>query len=216
MDPIQAKRNTSRSVGAGPRAFAESLLVSVGALVLTLTMEPATVFGENPEGDIFAMPRSSNSSAATRRDSFVPTAVEGDVSRELQLHTSGPLPMRTARNLVTGHSLALERVREDPACSALFSNFAASGVEKMARTFYVAPSAVERREFCVGGVTAFTQVGSRVTRLCPAFGDMDRRNAALTLIHEALHSAGMPESPSTDGAMTPGEINDLVGTACGL
>ena len=84
----------------------------------------------------------------------------------------------------------------------------------METSFYVAPSVGERRELCVGGVTAFTQVGSRVTRLCPSFGDLDREAAALLLIHEALHSAGMPESPSSAGALTPSEINRMVKRAC--
>ena len=216
MDPIQANKNTTPSVVAGSRAFARNLFVGVGVILLTLTVEPPPVFGENPAGDFIVMSRSSISFAVGRRDNLSPSASEDGVSPKIQPHTAGHLAMRSAGNLFTGHSLALERVREVPACGALFERFTTTGFEKMAHTFYVEPSAAERREFCVGGVTAFTQVGSRVTRLCPRFGDLDREAAALLLIHEALHSAGMPESPSTAGALTPSEINRLVRTACGL
>jgi hypothetical protein len=216
LDPNQAAQPSTPNDAARLRSIAGKTVIGFGILVLTMTMEPPLVFGENPNGDFFAMHRSSSSSEGGRGKALAPLDFEDDVRREIRLHSAGPLTMRTAGNLVTGHSLAIERTRGVPACAALFEEYAASGVEMMAHTFYVAPSAVERREFCVGGVTAFTQVGSRVTRLCPVFGDVHRRTAALTLIHEALHSAGMTESPSTAGALTPSEINHLVKMACGL
>ena len=126
----------------------------------------------------------------------------------------GALPDRSVRNLRLGFSLALESVRSTAPCRTLFAPLAASGVKSLISTHYAAPADRDTARICVGGVAAFTTVGGRVTWLCPEFGNLHPRAAALTLIHEALHSAGMPESPATAGALTTLEINDLVEGAC--
>jgi len=126
----------------------------------------------------------------------------------------GRLSDRSARNIRLGYRLALQMVHPASACSALFEPFHAAAVESLASALYAAPTDREVTRICVGGVAAFTLVGSRVTKLCPEFGNLHPREAALTLIHETLHSAGMPESPSTPSALTSQEINALVGGAC--
>jgi hypothetical protein len=216
MSPFQATKHPIPNAVGRSRIVTGNTLIGVLVLVFAVAVEPAPVFGASPAGDSIAVTRTSSGVAASRHLALPHPVFDDDVSLKIQPHTSGPLTTRSARNLFTGFAVALERVREIPSCSDLFETFTTSGVEKMTHTFYVAPNAIENREFCVGGVTAFTQVGSRVTRLCPAFGDVDRQTAALLLIHEALHSAGMPESPSTAGARTPSEINRLVKRACGL
>jgi hypothetical protein len=127
----------------------------------------------------------------------------------------GSLSSGSIRNLRLGHVLALEMVRSRPTCRALFAPLAGSGVESISTTHYAATTDRDRARVCAGGVAAFTTVGGRVTWLCPEFGNLGPRAAALTLIHEALHSAGMAESPSTAGALTAWEIDALVGRACG-
>jgi hypothetical protein len=127
----------------------------------------------------------------------------------------GRLSERTLRNIRLGFPLALKMVSSTSACSALFEPFHAAAVETLASTWYAAPTGREKTRICVGRVAAFTAVGGRVTKLCPEFGDLYPREAALTLVHEALHSAGMPESPATPGALTSQEINALVARACG-
>jgi hypothetical protein len=113
----------------------------------------------------------------------------------------GALADRSIRNLRLGHALAVETVRSTASCRALFASFAASGAESLAST-HSAPADRDAARICVGGVTAFTTVGGRVTWLCPEFGNLGPRAAALMLIHEALHAAGMPERPATAGALT--------------
>ena len=187
-------------------------LIGIGLLALALTVAPMPGWSASPARDSTGVTQSHGA----RRAAPLQPVSNDPISLKIAPHTSGPLATRSARNLFMGFSVAIDKVREIPSCSALFAPFATSGVEEMETSFYIAPSVGERRQLCVGGVTAFTQVGSRVTRLCPSFGDLDREAAALLLIHEALHSAGMPESPSTAGALTPSEINRLVRTACGL
>ena len=216
MNPFHATKHPIPNVGARSKRVAGHTLICAGILAFALTLEPTRAYGESPVGEFIAVTRPSSGVVVSQPLAVQETVFEDGVSSKIQPHTSGPLATRSARNLLTGFSVALERVNEITSCSALFEPYTASGVEMMTNSFYVAPNAIESREFCVGGVTAFTQVGSRVTRLCPAFGDVDRQTAALLLIHEALHSAGMPESPSTAGARTPSEINRLVKRACGL
>jgi hypothetical protein len=105
-------------------------------------------------------------------------------------------------------------VRAVPSCRGLFAPRAASGGESLASTHYVALAGRERARVCVGGVVTLTAVGGRVTWLCPEFGSLDPREAAFALVHEALHAAGLTESPATSGALTAREVNGLVERAC--
>ena len=216
MDPIQAAKHPTPSVVAGLTNVAGKLFIGIGFLALALVVDPVPVYGESPAGESIAVTHSPSGAARNRPANLRQPASNERISLKIMPHTSGPLETGSARNLLTGFSGALERVRDIPSCRALFETLDASGVEMITNSFYIAPSVAEKRELCTGGVTAFTQVGSRVTRLCPGFGDVDRLTAALLLIHEALHSAGMLESPSTAGALTPSEINRLVRQACEL
>ena len=69
---------------------------------------------------------------------------------------------------------------------------------------------------CVGGATlAFTQVGSRVIRVCGRqFRDRflgNRRTTEFIMIHEFLHTLGLGENPPTSQAIT-----EQVKFRCGL
>jgi len=66
------------------------------------------------------------------------------------------------------------------------------------------------------GVAAASNPGTPIAWVCPAFSSLKVERAALTLIHEALHSAGMPERPQTPGARSSAEINDPVRGRCEL
>lgn len=112
--------------------------------------------------------------------------------------------------------IALERVRSLPGCRSLFDAFVVSGNQRLTSTFYAPPSAARRGTSCSKGALAFTHVGSPVTHLCSSFGTLSREEAAIVLIHEALHFAGLPEAPSTPGALTSRQINQLVQEACGF
>ena len=60
-------------------------------------------------------------------------------------------------------------------------------------------------------------VGSRRWEgLCPSFGDLSSKQAAVVLIHEALHHAGLTEQPADPLGMTPDQRNQLVEASCRL
>lgn len=86
----------------------------------------------------------------------------------------------------------------------------------LSRTLFTGPSGEELERFCVGRTAAITSVGSQVVKLCPGFAGVDRRTAATVLLHEALHQAGMEESPSSEGAPSADDINRMVRNACSL
>jgi hypothetical protein len=69
---------------------------------------------------------------------------------------------------------------------------------------------------CPGGsdTKASTSVWSTIIAVCPAFYNSSEGLAADYLIHEMLHSLGLPEYP-TPGAKTSQQINDEVRSACG-
>jgi hypothetical protein len=69
-----------------------------------------------------------------------------------------------------------------------------------------------------GDVGAFTVPGSRVVRVCPhAVRRLSRLDPALVealLIHEMLHTLGLPEGPATAGAPTTEAISARVESRC--
>lgn len=70
---------------------------------------------------------------------------------------------------------------------------------------------------CQAGVAAWTTVGSYLVHLCDGFfTGSDVSSKAATLIHEGLHSAGLPENPPDPNAMTSSQIQNMVRTNCGL
>ncbi len=118
--------------------------------------------------------------------------------------------------LTDGHALALERVRSLPACMRLFEPFAVSGNERLTSTFYSPPRPFQEDNSCDKGALAYTHVGSPVTYLCGSFGTLQPEQAAVVLIHEALHFAGMKEAPSSPNALASQEISKQVLRACGF
>ena len=112
--------------------------------------------------------------------------------------------------------LAARKVEVIASCSMLFSRLGADGADRLARTQYYPAPAEVREGLCRHGASAATSPGSTVTWLCPGFASLSTWQAAMTLIHEALHFAGLPERPQAAGAMSSAEINDMVRDACGL
>jgi hypothetical protein len=107
-------------------------------------------------------------------------------------------------------------VQRLPTCRALFERLGADGVEKLTTTLYYAATNRLENSACTSGCVALTMVKSPQTRLCRAFRKLSTEWAAMLLIHEALHSAGMGEKPHDPSGMTSREINLLVLRSCDL
>ncbi len=151
-------------------------------------------------------------------------AVDTDADRPRSLQTLGgvrepwiqaELAPATRRRLSAAFSTALLRLRRQASCRQLFETFGVDGVEVLARTFYYRASARDEQLVC-RGAAAFTSVRGRVTRVCRSFRLLTEDQAAVVLIHEALHQAGMDEKPRDPGALDSAQINDLVAASCML
>ena len=81
-------------------------------------------------------------------------------------------------------------------------------------TIYVPVRRGVETRICEAGAIAYTEVGSSVTRLCPEFARLSDRRAAITLLHEALHYAGLGEKPRYPDGLTSDQITRLVARAC--
>jgi hypothetical protein len=125
------------------------------------------------------------------------------------------VPRPVYQRLVVGYTTAMQRVRSLESCNGLFAQLGADGAEVLSTTVYSGPQTDFESEVC-GRSTAFTAVGRPDTRLCPGFGDLKSDDAAVVLIHEALHHAGLEEAPGHEGALTAVEIDEIVVKHCGL
>jgi len=128
----------------------------------------------------------------------------------------GNLLVPVGRRLRFGFSLALLSLRTHRECAALFSELGADGLEVLAQTRYESASLDLLSGACGSGVPAYTKVGSYLIKLCPGFVALSVRGAALTVIHEALHSAGLSEKPADQATLTSREINRMVQLNCGF
>ncbi|HVN74749.1 MAG TPA: hypothetical protein VMT19_00415 [Thermoanaerobaculaceae bacterium] len=185
----------SGSATRGERRFAALALAVAGALTPAVAGGGA---GATPRGDT-ARSRQPGPGPAPVPLARVPQVI-GDLEGALQ------------RALRSGYALAARRLHETPRCAALFRSLGADGVAELARSRYRSAWS----ELCMHGVAALTPVGQPTVQLCPGFGALDPRRAARTLIHEALHAAGLRERPPDPTAPSAEEINRLVEQGCDL
>jgi hypothetical protein len=118
----------------------------------------------------------------------------------------------------SAYQLALQRFHDEPACRDLFAQLGHRGSRALSQTVYRLASSEDELRVCrQRRAAAFTQVGGRTTWICPqSFLRLNRQRAAMYLIHEALHHAGLGEAPADPAAPTSGEINVLVRRHCRL
>jgi len=141
------------------------------------------------------------------------TSVEGGVQSTVP-KTAMFESEKATRKLDEAFAVAIERVREIPHCGGLFVELEADGVEMLTKSIYMPTHPFDEQSLCKSAA-AFTWVGGAHTRLCRRFSSLSKERAAMTLIHEALHHAGLTEKPADPKAMTAREIDNMVGDACG-
>ena len=123
----------------------------------------------------------------------------------------------TRRRLSTAFPVALRHLNEAPACRALYEGLGTDGLLALSTTVYVSTASSDSAGVCSAlNAVALTRVGQGTTILCPTFADLSTVRAAVTLLHEALHYAGLPERPADPAALSSLEITRLVRNRCGL
>jgi hypothetical protein len=125
----------------------------------------------------------------------------------------GILSTDVLRTLRHGYVLAVERVTRSRGCSAAFAGLKIDGLTALANTRYRAASAWDEASQCQDAA-ALTRVGSPDVRLCLGFRTLTVESAAMILIHEALHLAGLSEWPVDPNAPRAGDINRALHASC--
>jgi hypothetical protein len=122
---------------------------------------------------------------------------------------------RLRARLAQAFAVATQRVREVDGCAALFGSLQRDGLELLRSTRYALAQPGVSTDTCSRPeVPAFTAVGSPATWVCPLFERLPNDAAAVTLLHEALHYAGLRESPTYPNSLKPAEINLMVRRGC--
>lgn len=126
--------------------------------------------------------------------------------------------------LEAGLAIASDRLGEIDACSDLFSRLGADGINMLnTGRFFQVNTHLREVKICGrnGAVwhqgaenLAYTRVGGSLTWICRHFARVSDEVAAVTVIHEALHHAGLTEWPSDRLAMTTQEITRMVRRTC--
>jgi hypothetical protein len=129
---------------------------------------------------------------------------------------SGALYPKVNNKLQQAYPVAVEHLRDNPECRDLFAALGADGLEKLSITSYRQSNLMMERSLCEGGVSAITVVECPQVRLCKRFARLGTVQAAATLIHEALHFAGMSEKPLDPQGLEPRQIDRMVKEACGF
>jgi hypothetical protein len=121
------------------------------------------------------------------------------------------------KKLREAFDLAADRISRKPSCASLFARLNADGLEMLTRTLYLPASERSELKVCGRSTRAYTEVGESVTKVCRRFSALSDEMAAVILIHEALHFAGLDERPhDPDAEMTPAQINTMVERSCGF
>jgi hypothetical protein len=118
--------------------------------------------------------------------------------------------------LAAASRVAHSSLASAPACRALFAERAADGQAVLARTRYVQAADEELTVCRERNAAAYTFLWSQRVVLCPGFASLARQKAAVLLIHEGLHQAGMSERPLDPHALESFDIHELVRRRCRL
>ena len=118
------------------------------------------------------------------------------------------------KKLQSAVQIAAERIEEVEECGELFARLGADGEETLNTTLYFPVAAYNRRDGICRQAAAYTKVGAKSTFVCPEFSRLSDKRAAMFVVHEALHHAGLSEKPLDRSGMTSLEINTMVGKKC--
>ncbi len=141
------------------------------------------------------------------RDDWRPT-IDRRISPEMS--------QKNRDQLIVAFDVAIERVQKVEECSDLFTNLGADPIATLSRVSFYPIGFREALPDMCRGVDAYTMVGGGPTWLCRDFWRLTDKRAAMIIIHEALHHAGLTEWPKDPDGMRSVAINKMVAEHCGL
>jgi hypothetical protein len=125
------------------------------------------------------------------------------------------VPKSVRAKIESGFELAVDKIRNEPQCNALFAELGTDGIAMLSTTLYYKADLNMEKRVCHRAY-GFTLVGGAPTWLCRQFSRLSDRRAAAVLLHEALHHAGLDEWPHDPDGLTPAAIDQMVEGACGF
>jgi len=145
----------------------------------------------------------------------VRSAAVGNSSVAPSPRVSGKMSTRVGAKLESAFALAARQVDSRPACRELFTRLGCDGMSQLSTTLYYQASPERERGICRRAL-ASTHVGSPATSLCSRYDSLTDTEAAMVVLHEALHWSGLTERPMDPNGMSANDINEMVREACGL
>ena len=188
--------------------MAARLVLFCGAVLVA--MNPVVWPADTAESDVSAPVVAAAKSAvtSTTSDDVVPAVYTPSMSPKLSTINR--------RKISDAFVVALERVREVPECRELFTNLGADGETALSMVVFLPVGRAEARDGVCRGSSAYTLVGGGPIWVCRDFSRLSDTQAAMVIVHEALHHAGLNEYPKDPDAMTSKQINGMVMKHCGL
>lgn len=110
--------------------------------------------------------------------------------------------------------VASKHLREHRSCRAMFERLGADGVAKLTGVSYVPAGRGQERKYCRRDCYAVTTVGGSAVAVCRRFARLPAQQAAIILVHEALHAAGQTEYPAYSDAPDAADITRMVMRDC--
>lgn len=98
----------------------------------------------------------------------------------------------------------------------MFTDLGADALTTLGKVYFHPIGLHELKTNVCNGAAVYTFVGGGPVWVCRKFSRMSDSQAAVIIIHEALHRAGLTEQPHDASGMTSGAINDMVSKWCGL
>jgi hypothetical protein len=129
---------------------------------------------------------------------------------------SSNVSFKNRRKILSAFDVALERVQGVPECRELFAELGADGTKALDMVVFLPIGRAQAQGGVCRGASAYTLVGGGPIRVCRDFSRLSDTQAAMVIIHEALHHAGLSEYPQDPDAMTSALINQMVMKHCGL
>lgn len=132
--------------------------------------------------------------------------------------TRGFVPAALRFRLTSAHELARSRLATHAPCRELFDSMGADGLTILEGSTYSMARAGAEQSICSErSAAAFTTVNGQRVHLCPRlFSGLAVHKAAMILLHESLHRAGLSEWPHNPDGLRSVEINALIRDRCRL
>jgi hypothetical protein len=185
---------------------ARSIVLCVFAVVLTVSPSWAS-------DAVDAVSSAAGVEIATTRE----VVADNDPLAHVEPRIDVRMSDNNRERLVSSFQIAVDRVQEVPECGEMFTKLGADGFNTITKIFFTPIGKREARADLCNGSVAYTFVGSGPTTwLCREFSRLTDRKAAMIIIHEALHHAGLTERPKDPKGMTSAAINRMVSKSCGL